>query len=61
MILEYIERLRREPIAVRRAAVTFWTTVAVVVIVMLYITIRLFSVLYEPTPAVTGPTLQAPY
>ena len=61
MILEYIEKLRREPIAVRRAAVTFWTTVIVVIIVLFYVAIRLFIAFYDPAPEVTGPTLQASY
>jgi hypothetical protein len=37
MILEYIEKLRRQPIEVRRQAVTFWTIVIVAGIALLYI------------------------
>ncbi|MEN9390212.1 MAG: hypothetical protein RLZZ283_312 [Candidatus Parcubacteria bacterium] len=61
MILEYIEKIRREPIEVRRAAVTFWTTVIVVIIVVAYVSIRLFTALYDPAPVETVPALQAPY
>lgn len=37
MLIEYIERLRKEPKEVRRQAVTFWTAVIVVLIVLFYI------------------------
>lgn len=43
MLIEYIERLRREPKEVRQRAVFFWTVVAVSVIVFVYILFRAFS------------------
>lgn len=60
MIIEYIERLRQQPLSVRREAVRFWTAVIVVIVVALYLTVvgvKSFIVL-DPTPAAT---IVAPY
>ena len=37
MLIEYIERLRKESIEVRRQAVSFWTIVSVGVVILVYI------------------------
>lgn len=60
MIIEYIERLRQEPLSVRREAVRFWTAIVVVIVVVLYLTVvgvKSFIDL-DPTPAAT---ITAPY
>ncbi len=60
MIIEYIERLRQQPLSVRREAVRLWTAVSVVVVIVLYLVIvgvKSFIDL-DPTPAAT---ITAPY
>lgn len=36
MIIEYIERMRQEPLEVRRQAVMTWTVTAVIIVAVLY-------------------------
>lgn len=36
MIIEYVEKMRQQPLDVRRHAVVTWTVVAVIVIAVLY-------------------------
>ncbi len=60
MIIEYIERLRQQPLSVRREAVRFWTAVIVALVVVLYLIVvgvKSFIDL-DPTPAAT---IVAPY
>lgn len=59
MLIEYIERLRKEPKEVRRQAVVLWTVVVLVLIALIYIGIRAVQgVLPERS---TEPAIAAPY
>ena len=59
MLIEYIERLRKEPKEVRRQAVVVWTCVVVALIALVYVGIvALQKVLPERGSA---PTIAAPY
>jgi hypothetical protein len=60
MIIEYIERLRREPKEVRQSAVYFWTVLIVALIVLLYIVLRVYPIVI-PEPGEEARTLAAPY
>ena len=59
MLIDYIERLRKEPKEVRRQAALFWSVVIIVGIVALYIGILLL----KNTLPERGPTdtIAAPY
>lgn len=59
MLIEYIERLRKEPKEVRERAVAVWTAVLVGIIFLVYVSIRLGGTLIpDPEPQ---NTLAAPY
>ncbi len=58
MLIEYIERLRREPKEVRQRAVFTWTVVFVATTVFVYGVLKLHAII--PTQDDTS-TLVAPY
>ena len=60
MLLEYFERMRKEPPEVRRRAVATWTVGAVVVAIVIYIVYHavVLPVLESPE---NSDTLAAPY
>ena len=60
MIIEYIERLRKEPKDVRQQAVYTWTVVILILIALSYVGIRiLMATAFDTAP--TQNTLAAPY
>lgn len=61
MIIEYIERLRKEPKEVRERAVFFWTAVLVAGIVVLYIAYLLFTPSLFRSNVPDSNTIAAPY
>ncbi len=60
MLIEYIERLRKEPPDVRRQAVFLWTGVIVALIVLIYIAVLIVRNTL-PDREGTNPTIAAPY
>ena len=60
MIIEYIERLRKEPKEVRVQAVYTWTFATLIVIALIYIGIRILMAM-GPDSAPSENTLAAPY
>jgi cell division septal protein FtsQ len=61
MIIEYIERLRKEPKEVRQRAVFFWTAVLVAVIVLLYIVYLVFSSSWFTPSVPDSESIASPY
>lgn len=61
MLIEYIERMRREPKDVRQRAVFFWTVVLVAFIVVLYIAYLLFFPTFTRSRVPETSTIAAPY
>ncbi len=59
MLIEYIERLRKEPKEVRRQAVVVWTTIILVLIVLIYIGVTALGKVF-PERGETG-SIAAPY
>lgn len=60
MIIEYIERLRKKPVEVRKRAVFFWTIVLVALILLVYIAIVTARVVDDRDVPETR-TIAAPY
>ena len=63
-MIEYIERMRKEPPAVRRRAVVTWTTVIVTTIALFYITnLMVRGTILVPTRTAVErtSTIAAPY
>ena len=61
MLIEYIERLRKEPKEVRQQAVVFWTVVSVAVILALYITLRIVLAVADDAGTSASQNIAAPY
>lgn len=61
MLIEYIERLRREPLPVRQQAVVFWTAVIAGTIVFLWLIIQGIIVFGATEPEAQKLHIRAPY
>lgn len=59
MLIEYIERLRKEPKEVRQRAVVTWTIVLVSAIALCYVILRVYLAVGVGTD--TGASTTAPY
>ena len=61
MIIEYIENLRKQPVDVRRKAVTFLTVVVVGIIVVLYLLYITFGAVFHSGSTAAPTQIQSPY
>ena len=61
MIIEYIENLRKQPVDVRRKAVTFLTVVVVGIIVVLYLLYITFGAVFHNGTTTPSSQIVAPY
>lgn len=61
MLIEYIERLRKQPKEVRQQAVVFWTVVSVAIILAFYITLRIVFAVADDAGVPASQNIAAPY